>query len=220
MKITKFAQSCFLLETKGKKILVDPGVLQYEESLLEEFWNNIDVLLVTHKHSDHCNEEAVKKIISNPNTKFYTSKEVADAYPSLSPNIVKEGDTVDAGEIKIEVVKAVHGFMPFLKGGNEINENIGFIIDDGDKRAYTTSDSICFDNDYKCDILFVPVCNHGLVMGPFDAALFAKETGAKLVIPIHYDNPKFPADMEWVKREFEKQGLNYKILEIKKSLEF
>ena len=35
MKITKFPQSCLLIETKGKKILVDPGNLKYKE---EYFW--------------------------------------------------------------------------------------------------------------------------------------------------------------------------------------
>jgi len=124
---------------------------------------------------------------------------------------------VDA--IKIEVVNAVHGYIPHLKGKLEINENIGFIVDDGSNRIYQTSDSIGFKNDYKCDILCVPVCNHGLVMGPFEAAKFAKETEAKLVIPIHFDNPMFPVDLNKVKEEFEKENLKYKILEIGKSIE-
>ena len=67
--------------------------------------------------------------------------------------------------------------------------------------------------------MFVPVCNHGLVMDPFSASLFARETGAGLVIPIHYDNPKFPADFDLVKTEFTKQELNYKFLDIKESLD-
>lgn len=31
MKITKFPESCLLIETKNKKILVDPGILKYKE---------------------------------------------------------------------------------------------------------------------------------------------------------------------------------------------
>ena len=220
MKITKFAQSCILIETKGKRILIDPGVIQYDKSLLNEYWHDIDVLLVTHKHTDHCHIEAVKAIIQNPKTKFYTSQEVASQYPELSlTKTVKVGETIDVDSIKIEVTNAVHGFQPFLKSGNEIHENIGFIVDDGEKRVYQTSDTISFDNNYKCDVLFVPVCNHGLVMDPFSAALFAKETGANLVIPIHYDNPKYPADLDLVKKEFDKQNLNYKFLNIGESIE-
>lgn len=51
-------------------------------------------------------------------------------------------------------------------------------------------------------------------MGPFEASLFAKETGAELAIPVHYDNPNYPADLNKVKDAFEKQGVNYKILDL------
>jgi len=219
MKITRFAQSCILIETNGKRILLDPGYLQYKESYPDNEWKDIDILLVTHKHGDHCHSEAVKKILQNSKTKFYTTKEVADAYPEISPNIARVGDVLNFDDVKIEVVKAIHGYIPLLKGGKEVNENVGFIIDDGKNRVYQTSDTICFENDYKCDVLFVPICNHGLVMGPFEASLFAKETGAKLVIPIHYDNPKFPADLKEVEKYFNGQGLNFKFLDLEETIE-
>ncbi len=218
MRLTRFGQSCILIETNNKRVLIDPGSLLYDQSLLKESWINIDVLLVTHKHGDHCNVEAINEIVKNPKTRFYTTQEVADAYTQLSPQIVKAGEVLNFDDIKVEVVKAVHGYIPTLKGGKEIKENIGYIIDDGVNRAYLTSDTICFDNNYKADVVFVPVCNHGVVMGPFEAALFAQETGAKLVVPVHYDNPKYPVDLDVVKKEFEKQGLNYKILKFKESI--
>jgi L-ascorbate metabolism protein UlaG (beta-lactamase superfamily) len=219
MKITKFAQSCILIEINDKRILIDPGYLQYKKSYSENEWKDIDILLVTHKHRDHCHIGAINKIVSNPKTKFYTTKEVADAYPELSPEIVKEDDVLTFDNIKIEVVKAVHGYIPLLKGGKEIYENVGFIIDDGVNRAYQTSDTICFENDYKCDILFVPVVNHGLVMSSWEAALFAKETDAKLVIPIHYDNPSHPANFEQIEKDFSGQGLNFKFLKIEETID-
>ncbi len=219
MKITRFAQSCLLIEANGKRILVDPGYVQYKESYPGNEWSDIDAILVTHKHTDHCHIDAIKEIVKNLKTKFYTSKEVADAYPGISPEIVKEGDVLTFDDIKIKVVKAVHGWIPIFREGKEINENIAFIIDDGVNRIYQTSDTICFDNNYKCNAIFLPVVNHGIVMGPWDAALFAKETGAKLVVPIHYDNPKHPADFELVKKEFRAQNLNYKFLEINESVE-
>ncbi len=218
MRLTRFGQSCILIETNNKRVLIDPGSLLYDDSLLKESWINIDVLLVTHKHGDHCNVEAINEIVKNPKTRFYTTQEVADAYTQLSPQIVKTGEVLDFDDIKVEVVKAVHGYIPTLKGGKEIKENIGYIINDGVNRAYLTSDTICFDNNYKADVVFVPVCNHGVVMSPFEAALFAQETGAKLVVPVHYDNPKYPVDLDVVKKEFEKQGLNYKILKFKESI--
>ena len=100
-----------------------------------------------------------------------------------------------------------------------VNENVGYIIDDGENRIYHTSDSISFKNNYKCDILLIPVVNHGIVMGPWEGAMFAKETGASLVIPFHYNHPRHPMDKELVEKEFNAQGLNYKFLENKESIE-
>ena len=43
MKITKFNQSCLLIETKNKRILVDPGNIGYSENLLND-WKDIDYI--------------------------------------------------------------------------------------------------------------------------------------------------------------------------------
>jgi len=219
MKITRFAQSCILIEPKEKRILVDPGSLQLDDSLLRDYWKDIDILLVTHKHSDHCNAGVIKDITKDPKTKFYTSSEVAKENPELPANIVKAGAVIEEDNIKIEVTNAVHGYIPTMTPEKIIRESIGFIIDDGEKRLYITGDTICFENGYKCDVVCIPVSGYGVVMGPFEAALFAKETGARLVIPVHLDSPKYPVDYDMVKENFEKEGLKYRVLKIKESIE-
>lgn len=214
MKITKYPQSCLLVEVNNKKILIDPGSLKYEERFLNA-WRKADIILVTHKHFDHINAS----VLENLNISIYSTEEVQNAYPNLNINIVKESDVFNIDEIKIEVVKAVHGYNPLLKNGGEVFENVGYIIDDGNTKLYITSDTICFNNDYKADIVALPVTAHGLTMSSFEAALFAKELGAKLVLPIHMDNEKLPTDLEYMKKNFEKFDLNYKVLEIEESIE-
>ena len=216
MKITKYPQSCLLIETKDKKILVDPGNLKYKEEYLD-IWNKVDIILITHKHPDHCNTEVIEKLSSN--IKIYSSKEVQEANESLKINIVKEGDKIELEDVNIEVVKAIHGYQPLLKGPKEVHENVGYIIDDGQNRLYTTSDTICFRNEYKADILCVPVTGHGLTMSAFEAALYAKEVGAVLTIPIHMDNPAFPPDLDYIKEMFEKYEVEYEILENDETIE-
>ena len=216
MKITKYPQSCLLVETKGKKILIDPGTLKYKEEYFD-VWNSVDIILITHKHLDHCNTEILEKI--NDNIKIYSTQEVQDANKTLNINIIKENDIIELDDIKVEVVHAVHGYQPLLKGGKEIYENVGYIIDDGENRLYTTSDTICFKNDYKADILCVPVTGYGLTMSAFEAALYAKEVGATLTIPIHMDNPAFPPDYKFVEEMFNKYEVEYEILENEESIE-
>lgn len=215
MKITKYPQSCLLIETKGKKILIDPGALKYKEEYFE-VWNSVDIILITHKHPDHCNTEVLRKL--NKNIKMYSTREVQDANQILDINIIKENDKIKLEDITIEVVHAIHGYQPLLKG-KEIYENVGYIIDDGENRLYTTSDTICFKNDYKADVLFIPVTGHGLTMSAFEAALYSKEVGATLTIPVHMDNPAFPPDFKYIKEMFEKYEVEYEILDNDETIE-
>lgn len=217
MKLTKFAQSCILLETKETKILIDPGFIQVNEKTIQA-WMNPDFILVTHKHQDHFDESSVGKIISNK-TKIYATKETATFYPNTKFEIIKEGQEILLGKIKVKAVKAIHGYNPLLKGGKEVTEGIGYILDNGKTKIYHTGDTICFENDYKADIILFPFNNHGVCMGIFEAALFVKETGARLAIPIHYDNPRYPADPIKMAEELTKNEIDSKILEIEESIE-
>jgi L-ascorbate metabolism protein UlaG (beta-lactamase superfamily) len=189
MKITKFVQSCLLIETKGKRILVDPGSISLTDDMVNNIWTNIDVILITHKHSDHINIDAVNKIVERDNAIVYTSSEVLSTYPTLKGAMIKAGDILNIDDIKVEVTHAIHGYLPRLKGNGEIKENIGFIIDDGDKRLYITSDTICFNNDYQYDILCIPFTGNGLMVGIYDGCQYAKATNASLVIPVHFEHP-------------------------------
>lgn len=216
MKITKFPQSCLLIETKGKKILIDPGVLKYKEKFFD-IWNSVDIILITHKHPDHCNTEIIEKL--NKSIKIYSTNEVKLTNETLDINIIKEKDIIELEDIKIEVVHAIHGYQPLLKDGKEIHENVGYIVDDGENRLYTTSDTICFKNEYNADILCIPVTGYGLTMSAFEASLYAKEVGAKITLPIHMDNQMFPPNFEFIKEMFNKYEIEYEILDNEETIE-
>lgn len=213
MKITKYPQSCLMVETKDKKILVDPGALKYQDDFLEN-WREADIILITHRHSDHIK----KDILANINIPIYSTKEVQDAYPEINFNIIKDGDIINLEGIKIEVVKAVHGYNPRLKNGGEVLENVGYIIDNNQNRLYITSDTICFNNDYKADIVAIPITAYGLTLSSYEAALWAKDMGAKLVLPIHMDNSIYPTDIPFMEKNFKEYNINYKVLDILESI--
>ena len=208
MKITKYPQSCLMVETNNKKILIDAGGLKYQDKFLD-YWKNVDLVLITHKI------DALKEL----NKPIYSTQEVQNTYPEIEFNIVKENDVLEFDNIKVEVVKAIHGYNPNLKDGKEVFENVGYIIDDGNCRLYITSDTICFKNDYKVDVVALPITAHGLTMSSYEASLFANELGAKLVLPIHMDNDAYSTDIEYMKDNFEKFNINYKVLEIEETIE-
>ena len=45
MRITKYNQSCLLIETNNKRILIDPGNICYTEKMYNEEWANIDAIV-------------------------------------------------------------------------------------------------------------------------------------------------------------------------------
>lgn len=221
MKITKYHQSCLLVESKETRILVDPGNISYTDTMCSQEWTDIDCILVTHKHPDHCLEEAINTIVMRDQAKLYTSYETIDAHTLYGAEIVKVGDIITLEGITIGVVKAVHGYLPKMKQGAEVKENLGYIISDGTTRLYITSDTICFNQASQCDVIAMPFNGNGLTMGSYEGPLFAKETGAKLVLPIHLEHPDpiMMPDLEKIQQNITAQGMQCRILTIGEQIE-
>lgn len=223
MQITKYNQSCLLINTKGIRILIDPGNIGYEDSMLEKEWININIILITHRHNDHCLSDVINKIVQRDNCKVYTTDEVTKYHTLENVNIIKENDIISiSDQVKVEVTHAKHGYLVGMRENDkEILENVGYIVDDGENRLYTTSDTINFYNKYKCDILCMPFNGNGLTLGIIDGVEFAKNINPKLVLPIHLQHPKsyMNPDINLLKTELEKEGLHYKILNVKDSVQ-
>ncbi len=139
MKITKYGQSAILVELKGKKILIDPGKYCYGEGRMKpEDFKNIDVILLTHTHGDHCMPEALKVIKESNNCPILTNKEVKELLDQegIDSEVLEVGQTRQFGNVVVKAVKAVHGELP---SGKPKPETIGFLIDD---KVYHCGDTI------------------------------------------------------------------------------
>ncbi len=211
MKIKKFPQSCILIETKGTRLLIDAGSVKYDEKFLKD-WKTADAVLITHRHSDHINAPVVKSL----GLPVYSTSEVASRNPDLQINIIKEKDTFKIGKVKIEVVKAIHGFM--LPEG-DILENVGFIIDDGKTRLYITSDTIRFNHNYKADVMFADVTAFDASMNLWGAAQTSRDVGAKLLIVAHQERGKMLYDKKQIEDYLTQEKINFIIPEIGQEFE-
>lgn len=211
MKITKFPQSCILVETKGVKILVDPSEKKFDEKFLP-YWSDADAVLVTHKHSDHINNEVLETI----GLPIFSTSEVAEYNPNLKIDIIAVGDVFTVGDVRVEVVNAIHGYV--LPAG-EIKENVGFILDNGDIRLYITSDTIRFKNDYKADVLFANVTAFDASMNLWGATATMKEVGAKLLVVAHQDVGKMFYGKDVIMQYLNENHINYIIPEILETFE-
>ena len=164
------------------RILIDPSTVKYEPAFLNE-WKTATAILITHRHPDHINPDAVREI----NAPIYSTREVANAFPNLQIKTVRPKDMFHLGndDAEITVMHAVHGYFPKMQ--TEIMENIGFTIDDGRTRAYYTGDTICFPNDYIADYVIAPTSGNCVTMDAVGAAAFTKSVGAKKLYVVHYD---------------------------------
>ncbi len=115
MKITKYVHSCLLVEMPepvNRTVLFDPGIFSSIEVDKLEF---LDDIVITHEHSDHCNEKLIALLVEKfPNVRIKTPS-------TLVPKLQGISVTTDAVG-GIELLDAAHeGHGPFLKPP----ENIG-----------------------------------------------------------------------------------------------
>jgi L-ascorbate metabolism protein UlaG (beta-lactamase superfamily) len=199
MKITKFDHSGFLLEKDGRGLLFDP--VEYEHKLPS--FSDIDVIIITHVHSDHFQPAAVARIRSaNPEAKIFVTAdntELADV-----ATVVKSGDKVTVGVFELEFYGENHAeIVP----GQVPCEDIGVLIDG------------VFAN--SGDSFALPPMTPAILLAPLSAPWmkmeetmeFIKAVKPKVVIPTHDGlNSELGNTIcdNWVKRACQEVGAEYK----------
>ena len=194
MIIQKFAQSTFLIKsTSGKVLLIDPGLYNFTNEFKAETFGKVDILIITHKHSDHFDLDAIKSIVTLHSPTILTNHEISDVLQSetIGSTVAWVGDRFNFEGFTLVLTKTDH----VVRG--EAVANFGLVIESDKKRIYYTSDTrlidlslLPYDKVTEPDILCVPISNRGLVMGIDDALYFTNEIRPKTVIPMHYDSPK------------------------------
>ncbi|MFA5386074.1 MAG: MBL fold metallo-hydrolase [Candidatus Paceibacterota bacterium] len=212
-KITKYIHSAVLIEHKNKRILIDPGCYCYSENFSANDWGKVDILLITHSHKDHFVIEAVGTIRqNNPNLVIFSTKAIEEVLSkeNIDCEVLNPDEEKLVDGIKIKGVKQAHGDLP---SGDPRPDVIGFLIDD---KFYHPGDTIYMEEKPKTEVLFVPF-NGIVTMDIKEAAKFSKEINPKIIIPIHYNSPKFPVDVNDFVKEME--GYNVKVLKNGESIE-
>ena len=176
MKIKKLGHCCLVIETNGKRIMIDPGSWTIDEQKKEK---NIDLILITHEHGDHLHVESLKEIIkNNPNAKIITNNgvgklldEAGIKYEILGNKIAQKilGIEFEAHDCKHEEIFKEYGQV----------QNTGYFIN---QRLFYPGDS--FYNPKKTvEILALPVAGPWTnIKNPINYAL---EIKPKICFPVH-----------------------------------
>lgn len=186
MKLTKFEQSGFLLETDGGyKLAIDIGSYTPVEKL-----NGVspDAMIISHIHGDHFSVEHIKKLSPK---RLYVNAECIEALgeESLSSEIIqtKVGDVLDIGGITVTFFDVDHG--PNVKVRPK--ENFGFLIEADGKKVYFAGDMFYPSGldvaHLEVDTALIPV-GAFYTFGPQEAVSFVQQfKRVGKVIPMHYE---------------------------------
>ncbi len=185
MKLTKFEQSGFVIETnEGKHLALDIGVFTALERL-EGL--SADAMIVSHMHSDHFSVPHIEKLAPR---KLYLSEECGSLLPAdfLGSEITKiaSGEEIDILGIKTKIFEVDHGPNVSVKP----KENFGFLFEVDGIKIYFGGDifypSGIDVGSLEVDIVLVPVGTF-YTFGPREALEFVKKFNKiGKVIPMHY----------------------------------
>jgi len=220
MKVNYLGHSSFLLETSGKKILIDPYISPNE--LADNINVNdikCDYILVSHGHSDHvadlvniAQRTEAKVISSFEITEWLRKQGLENSHPM---NIGGSWD-FDFGTIKMTY--ACHSSS--LPDGSYGGTAAGFLIITEGKTYYYSGDT-SLTSDMKLtgelnDIQHAFLCiGDNFTMGIDDAIIASKYINCKRIIGMHYDTFGYiKLDHEKAIKKFEAAGLVLNLMKI------
>ena len=174
MRVTKFPQSCLLLEKADERIVIDPGNITMERHNLDEF-GDIQAVLYTHRHPDHFDDRYVDQLLERGVT-LYGNADLCSLVPSMQQ--VDDGQSFEVAGFLVEPHDITH--VPMVDGSPG-PPNTGFFVDG---RLFHPGDGIELEG-LRPRVLALPIAGPSISFR--DAYVFSQRSGAEVVVPIHYD---------------------------------
>ena len=197
MKITYIGQAGLLFESKDGSLMVDPYLSNsvvkvnpqnYRRVPIDERFLAIcpDILLCTHDHLDHYDEETVVHYLGQSEKQIcvltpYASWQKARQFGNGHNYVMFNRGTVWTEKgFRLTAVRAEHSDL----------YAIGVIVEAEGKRYYITGDTLYNEQIFgdipdEIDVLFLPINGLGNNMNRMDAERFAARINARMTVPYH-----------------------------------
>lgn len=182
--------------------VIDDLILYFDPYVLDKDPKKADVILISHDHFDHKDEEAIKKI-SREDTIIVGPKTAVSNYKNAK--IVKPYDEI---EVKGLSIKAFPSYNPSKPFHPKEKQYVGFIVTLHNVKIYHPGDTELIEemkelSRENIDVALLPI--GGTYVMDVDQALKAVEfIRPKYVIPMHFGKWKsieLKADVERFKKE-------------------
>jgi len=192
--LTWLGHASFRLDSPGgKRIYVDPWLGNPKCPAAEREPERIDVIALTHGHSDHVGETVEltnrfsPQVVAIVELKGWLKDHGARIDDIPGPN---KGGTVAAGEIKFTLTNAFHSSSS--DEGAYLGEAAGIVVElENGTKVYFAGDTCVFGDMqligriYSPDLAVLPIGGH-FTMDPREAAVACELLGAPRVVPCHY----------------------------------
>ena len=203
--VTWIGHASFLIQTRGKNILIDPNWAKWLKivkrvklpGLKIHDLPEIDLVLITHAHFDHLDRKTLRKIAEDQ--PVVVPFAVGNLVHDLGFRSVHELDywqTYCHGPVKITLTPAHHWGARMLHDSHRGFG--GFVIEVGDRCIYHCGDTAYFDgfkeigNRFAIDIALLPIgaydppSGRDVHMNPEEAICAFQDLKAKKLVPMHY----------------------------------
>jgi L-ascorbate metabolism protein UlaG (beta-lactamase superfamily) len=179
VSVKLLGHASFKMNIGDKVVYVDPYEGEYAEKA--------DLVLITHSHSDHCDESKIGKIRKR-DTVFVApadcASKVGKAVKTLRP-----GETLSVGDIKVQAVEA-YNIKRFRSPGNPFHPKglgVGYLVTVAGKTIYHAGDTdfiLEMKSLHGIYLALLPVGGTYTMDCP-EAAEAAFAIGPDYVIPMH-----------------------------------
>ncbi|OGI57117.1 hypothetical protein A3B85_03235 [Candidatus Nomurabacteria bacterium RIFCSPHIGHO2_02_FULL_37_13] len=211
MKIKKLGHCCLIIKVNSKRVMTDPGSYTISEQEIEK---NIDLILITHEHSDHLHVDSLKNIlVNNPNAIVVTNSAVGKiiAEAGIKYKKLEDGQSGEFAGVFLEAHGDKHA---------EIYEEFGQVQNTGyfiGQDLFYPGDAFTNPNK-KVEVLALPVLAPWLkIKESINYAILLKP---HICFPVHDWNIKIPGIVHKTPSiVLAEHNISFKVLEIGKEEE-
>jgi L-ascorbate metabolism protein UlaG (beta-lactamase superfamily) len=207
-----------------------PHVRMTERVIAPEALDFIDAVTASHQHTDHLDAETLQPLLANNPGMALVVPEALRQFASERLKVpetrlrgLDAGQSFEAAGFRLHAIPAAHNELERDQAGH--HRYLGYIVQAGSWTLYHSGDTLRYSGQeewlrpFGLDVALLPINGDkperrvaGNLDGP-QAATLAKDVGAGLVIPCHYEMFAFnTASPEEFERKCRELGQRYQVL--------